>query len=406
VRRAVVAAVLVACALVSTPAVAFWEVDSDAVYGELRGFVRGAVLFAENPDEPLLYADSSDGRGEVAARLLGELEVEPWLSLQANLHYAGSTTTAGAVSAPTGGLRSSLLSWSLRENPSSRHRLDVDRLALRVTLGAESSHPVDVRIGRLPVNLATTFYFVPNDFFAPFAASTFFRAYKPGVDAARVDVQLWELTQLSAIAVAGYEDEQAEPTWARSSGLVRLSTSLADLEWVALGGVVGDRGVAGGSFQGEVFEWLGVRGEGHYAWGRDRRDNVEVAVGVDRRFASTLTVRVEQFFHSAGYDRPGRYARALAEPDRAGLYLGRHYTALGAGYELTPLVVADTFVLVNGTDSSALVGVNLLVSLSDEAEVAVTTAIPWGRRPMLPASVGSEFGLYPATASVDFRAWF
>jgi hypothetical protein len=45
------------------------------------------------------------------------------------------------------------------------------------------------------------YYFTPNDFFASYAAQTFYRSYKPGVDAARLDWQWSELSQISLMTV-------------------------------------------------------------------------------------------------------------------------------------------------------------------------------------------------------------
>ena len=134
-----------------------------------------------------------------------------------------------------------------------------DRLNIRWSKG-----PLDLTLGRQPVNLATTFYFTPNDFFAPFAAQTFYRVYKPGVDALRAEIGLGGLSQLSLISVLGYSrDPNSDTGWSddplgdRTSYIGRISTVFHDFEWALLGGQLQDRDVAGGSIQGELFRWLG-----------------------------------------------------------------------------------------------------------------------------------------------------
>jgi hypothetical protein len=98
------------------------------------------------------------------------------------------------------------------------------------------------------------------------------------------------------------------------------------------------------------------------------------------------------------------------DPERVGLYLGRHYSAFGAGYEVTPLLTAEGFALHNWGDGSSLVGVNLAYSLADEVELAASGTVPTGDAPDFSRfdalDVGSEFGLYPSSFAVDFRAWF
>ena len=93
--------------------------------------------------------------------------------------------------------RSSALSWNLKDGAYAP--LAIDRLNARITYNR-----LDFILGRQPINLATTYYFTPNDFFAPFAAQSFYRLYKPGVDAARAEVRLGDLSQLSLVSVLGY----------------------------------------------------------------------------------------------------------------------------------------------------------------------------------------------------------
>ncbi|HBC56184.1 MAG TPA: hypothetical protein DCZ03_03390, partial [Gammaproteobacteria bacterium] len=62
-----------------------------------------------------------------------------------------------------------------------------------------------VRVGRQAIGLATTFYFSPNDFFAPFAPQTFYRVFRSGVDAVRVTWFTGELSELEWMYVLGYE---------------------------------------------------------------------------------------------------------------------------------------------------------------------------------------------------------
>jgi len=105
--------------------------------------------------------------------------------------------------------RSSALEWSFSDD--NYEHLAIDRLNFRV-----SGNHFDLIIGRQPINLATTFYFTPNDFFAPFAAQSFYRVYKPRVDAVRAEVRLGDLSQLSLISVLGFTpDPDSDTGWER-----------------------------------------------------------------------------------------------------------------------------------------------------------------------------------------------
>lgn len=134
------------------------------------------------------------------------------------------------------------------------------------------------------------FYFTPNDFFAPFAPRSFYRIYRPGVDAVRFERRLANLSQLTLVGVLGYErDPESDsgwsrsPAWDRTSVLGRYIVDTAGFEWGVLGGLVRDSPVAGASLQGELWQWLGLRAEGHYLDSRqdERGRELTVSVGLD-----------------------------------------------------------------------------------------------------------------------------
>lgn len=410
--------VVSALGLWSPPADAFWEWERDEAAVSARGNIRLAGQSSDNP-APL----SPSSFHFAVFRLMGDAWLGDALSLEFNAFQLLSATTAdelGFAQALTtfGGVgRSDALSLTWSDEPGAAALFEVDRLFLQATL-----HPVDVRLGRQPLNLATTFLFTPNDVFEPFAAQAFFRLFKPGVDAARVDVALGELSQLSLIGVLGYDpqglsdlDALAAPRLSRSALLLRGVTVVGDFEVSGLGGQLADRRLVGGGLQGELFEWLGVRAEGHVAFLEARDDVlVEATLELDHRFESTLDLRLAQFYHGAGVSDPDDYLSALAAGRDLGFYLGRHYTAIGAGYELTPLLQAQAVTLFNWGDPSALASVYLLYSVSDEAELALTGTLPVGAAPefrevlgaQLPTALRSEFGLYPRSLGLDFRVTF
>jgi hypothetical protein len=236
--------------------------------------------------------------------------------------------------------------------------------------------------------------------------------YKPGVDAVRAEVRLGNLSQLSLISVLGYKpDSHSDTGWSsdpdghRASYVGRISTTFRDFEWALLGGVVREADVIGGSLQGELFQWLGVRAEGHVADPDDSQRNSELSFGIEHSWENSLDLRLEQFYHGKGAVSVSDYNITSTAAQGESIYLGRNYTALGVGYEFTPLVNAEMLAIANLTDHSYLLSFNAVYSLSDESELAVNLSMPIGKKPE-DSEIKSEFGSYPYSVNIEVRCYF
>ena len=390
---------------------AFYELREKDISLDLRGMVRGFGIAYENPENDFFFKDRSESGIGGLARIIVQAQTGQHLGFELNAYQ---TYIPNELVLSRAGLSTSLdvercgaLEWSFSDERYVH--LAVDHLNIRWSQG-----PLDLIVGRQPINMATTFYFTPNDFFAPFAAQTFYRVYKPGVDAVRAEVRLGELSQLSLMGVNGYKRGQGSETgWSdeadgdRASYLGRVSTVYRDFELALLGGVVRDEEIIGGSLQGELFKWLGVRAEGHIENPNDSpKDRIsEFSLGIEHRWESSLNIRLEQFYHGRGVGSASDYGISSFSATGRGSYLGRNYTALGVGYEFSPLLNGELLVITNLNDYSYLISSNATYSLSDEAEIAVNLGAPIGDKPEGP-KVMSEFGLYPYSVNVEVRYYF
>jgi len=389
------------------PAQAFYSNQYDNASLELRGLLSGSGIILKNPDNILFYNSKNVSGAAVGGRLMLDAKVPGGLSFEAH-----AVADYAPLSLRTGGSRfarlvdverSDLLDQSFDRG---RSHLLIDRLNVQY-----ASPRLSVKVGRQPINLAATFFFTPNDFFAPFAASTFFRSYKPGVDAARADIQLADLSQLSLIAVLGYHSSAVSdngwsnrPDASRNGYVARASGVFGDFDLALLAGSVKKESVIGGDFQGELFDWLGVRGEGHVKWPDSPllTRTMELALGLEHRWENSFSMRVEQFYHGRGAISAAAYN--LISP-ASGLYMARHYSAAGASYEFTPLLTGDATAIYNWVDQSALMALYALYSLTDESELALSGTLTMGDKPA-GSVIQSEFGLYGHSISVEYRAYF
>ena len=392
----------------SVPALAFYEWQSDDESFDLHALDRGFGIVYKNPDNQFFYEDKSDAGAAAMARMIMHAQAGQHLGLEVNAYQTYIPASMASLQNSLGTTldveRSSALERSFSDDDFT---LAIDRLNI-----SWSYNRLDLIAGRQPINLATTFYFTPNDFFAPFSAQAFYRVYKPGVDAVRAEVRLGNLSQLSLISVLGYKRESDSDTgWTRDSDghrtsyVGRISTTFRDFEWALLGGVVREADVIGGSLQGELFQWLGVRAEGHVADPDDSQRNSELSFGIEHRWENSLNLRMEQFCHGKGANSVSDYDITSTAAQGESIYLGRNYIALGMGYEFTPLLNAEMLAIANLIDHSYLLSFNSIYSLSDEAELAVNFGVPIGKKPE-DTDIKSEYGLYPYSVNIEVRCYF
>lgn len=394
--------------LVTVPltAQAFYEWQSDGNSIELRGLIRGIGIATNNANDELIFAKDKLLSGGGFGRLMLDAQTK---GFSVEVHVVQSVIDSELL---TGGSRigsaleierSDALHWQFANKQLD---LVVDRFNVQF-----SGNNIDIKLGRQPINLATTYYFTPNDLFAPFAAQTFYRNYKPGVDAARLDWQWGELSQLSVYAVLNYPTEnsnstsrQSSPNWRNTSVLARASTLIDTFELAVLFGQDQGDDIIGIDFQGELFEWLGVRGEGHLRFsdelGQSRDEKFSIAL--EHRFETSLTIRVEQFHQGSGAGR--QQDHSLTRQNNR-FYLAKNYTALGASYEITPLLKGDAVWIYNQIDTSSLLALFTTYSLSDESELSLGANLPMGEQPKN-GMINSEFGSYPKSVTVEYRVYF
>lgn len=388
-------------AFVSLPANAFYQWQSDETEFELRGLVRLMVFSTDYPAE-LNVADETDAG--LVGRVIGKLTT-PGLSFETHAYQTWLPISPLAQRNNTGQLTVER-SGGLERNSSHDHIAVqvLDRLSLRW-----ASEKVDIQIGRQPINLATTFFFSPNDLFAPFAAESFYRVYKPGVDAVRMEVQLSELSQLSLISVLGYRlDAQNSNGWSddvdsqRHSYLLRMTSNYAGLEWGLMLGKVRRSRIQGLSLQGELFDWLGLRAEGHRAEALDSGNTVnEFTIGLEHRWANSLFLQIEQFYHGDGAAQVTHYELL----NQKSPYLGRRYMATGLSYEFSPLLTGQLSLIRNLIDQSYLLAMYFQYSLSDESELAISLNHANGKKNSI-TTQQSEYGSLPDSLSIEWRHYF
>jgi len=158
---------------------------------------------------------------------------------------------------------------------------------------------------------------------------------------------------------------------------------------------------------------------------------VRAAAGATWLPLPDTTVVAEVYVQTFGATDPSEYL-VVATSDRFARgevwSLGRYYTAVSLGQQITPLVSANMAAVVNLTDPSALLTPGLSWSISDNASLGAGAFVGLGQRPdevdpldlidpttfqPLPddeiarrMGLNSEFGLYPGALFLNVAAYF
>jgi hypothetical protein len=292
---------------------AFYEWQGKQVYVEARALIRGFASTYQYPESNTLSADTtSSGMGAISRIIvdggIGERWNVEFNAYQTYISYDLLNTQLN-TGLPLTVERSAL--FEQRFNNNDFVHLALDRFALRWRY-----EDLNITIGRQAINLANTFYFTPNDFFSPFVAQSFFRVYKSGVDALRAELSVNEFSQLSLISVLGYKTKTDSDTgWShkpdshRTSHLIRWSNAYGNIDGSLILGHIIDKNIIGIGLQGELYDWIGIRMEGHYA--KPNESNLDsyqqLSIGIEHRWENTLELRLELFYNGLGRKKVSNY---------------------------------------------------------------------------------------------------
>ena len=370
---------------------------------DLTGYALGVTTWAD--DGPL---------GPGGTTLLGRFRVMPtvtsgpWTLDAAYEHVLSRTPTGGGISITTPGGTSASgsdwlgVDWDLRSTERSDWRHRFDRLSLTLDAG-----PVSVSVGRQAISWATALFLTPADPFAPFDPSDPFRAYRGGVDAARVRVFTGPFSEVEGVV-------RAARTTAGTTVTALARGQLSRGGW-ALGGWAGllhDEG-AGAVFATGALGATAVRGE--MALREDPHGGAlaRATVGADRRFlpgGRDLFAVVEIQYDGYGASSPSELLTTATSPAylRGEMQtLGRWTGASQVSYQLHPLVGVDGLVLVDLGDGSALVAPGLSWSATSAASVRLGVFVSRGDAGFDGTGrLRSAYGSTPTVAYASFSLFF
>jgi len=300
----------------------------------------------------------------------------------------------------------------------------LDRFNVKTSLG-----PADLTLGRQAVTFGKTYFWNPLDVYLPFDPNQFDRDYKPGVDAARLDVFFGAFSGFNLVVCPGRETDASGEyrddgeligaTWRGSSVLGRVFTTRGGFDLAVQGGKIYGGYQLGGGLVGELGKTQ-VRAETAWFWAEDGPDMPAVfggdlyedrlvgVFGLGRHFENSLDLQFEYLFNGAGEDKDNLTEAWTRYRQGAIMHMGRHLVGLSAGYDITPIVIGQAGIIYSLTDSSFQVQPTLDISLSDNASLVLGVNRNFGQRPASSpgTEIRSEFGSYPDFYFAEVKFYF
>jgi hypothetical protein len=303
------------------------------------------------------------------------------------------------------------LDWALTSTSRSQLTDRIDWLWARSSQG-----PLQVTLGRQPVTLGCGVLWTPIDLLAPFSPLQIDTEFKPGVDAARVDVQASPRVFLTALGVLGHSagPERFRADRAGSAGLLRLEASLPRTHLGVMTGYV-RRDLVGGL---DATRDLG-RADAHgavtvtYVPEAERRVRgqavfARVLAGVTVHPGHDVNATLELYYNGSGATAPDQYLEALDDPrfQVGEVYnVGRWYSGAVMDWTPHPLMHLGAALLANVGDPSLLFSPQLSCEIAANTLIIAGAFLPAGRAPTA-TSARSEYGLYPYLYHADLKVYF
>lgn len=263
-----------------------------------------------------------------------------------------------------------------------RHRLY--RAAVTLTRGS-----VDLKLGRQRIAWGTGRFWSALDILNPVNPLALEREERVGVDAALFEAKLGPLSRASLVYAPAPDRGPASRAlqWHGNSAGVDVSVVAGrvrgfDIVGMDVASQIGNAGVRAEAAH------LNPSGGAHFNRGM---------AGADYSFANGLTLSAELYYNGAGSRDPAVYDFAGLRSGRV-LNLATRYAGLYASYEITPLLMWSTYVVVNADDRSRAIDTRLMQSIGPNLDLTVGL-----QRSAGPA--GSEFAAVPSLFQVQLQ-WF
>lgn len=233
--------------------------------------------------------------------------------------------------------------------------------------------------GKQAIDWGRTRFWSPLDLFNQVSPLEIERDERAGVDAMSAEFPL--ASSLSANIVYA-----PQSSFDRSSVGGRLSTHWGDFDVYAVGGVFQDNKTAGAGFDGSL-GGTEVRGEFSQTHSSDGRNFFRGVAGLEHAVGEKWKILTEYFYNGGAEAHNPLFLSSYAVSSRV-MTIKRHLYGLGVGYELTPLVRWDNYMIYDFVGGSVFYNPEISYNMRKNFDLTVGAQI-FGTD-----AQDSEFGRY------------
>ena len=270
------------------------------------------------------------------------------------------------------------------------------------------SSKLNLTVGRQPIAFGSAKVINPTDVLTPFAYQELDKEERIGVDAARMNISLGDLSLFDAGYVFGDKLKKSKSTYFIRMKGNALATDVSTIFMIFKRNLL--LGLDVSRSLGQASGWL----ESAYVVPKYfdlNRENIHnyfrVTVGLDYKITPSIYTYCEYHYNGAGALDAKKYAllpAQVAYTDGSVYLKGVHYLIPGMSYEINPIWKLTGQFLFNANDLSVLN--NLLV----EHSFAQDVFLDFGSYLPIGAKSGqvqkSEFGIYPKIYYSTLRLYF
>lgn len=252
-----------------------------------------------------------------------------------------------------------------------------------------SQGDTDIKFGRQRIAWGTGRFWSPLDILNPIAPTQLEREERPGVDAVLIEHKLGPLSKLGLVYAPQHDSRKA-------SMAAQFHGNVSKVDYSIVWGKFQQDHIMGIDMATQLGN-AGIRGELTYTRPGAGKAYRRTLIGIDYAFVNTLTLSAEWFYNGRGMANQANddFNALIAGRVQS---LGRHYAGLYAGYEITPLLKWNNYVVFNRNDHSHYFSPSLAYSVRENLEWTIGVQQFGG-------ASGSEYGRMPNFYYTDLQ-WF